>query len=414
MSTNLQQSIERSKNRLSGGPYGIEEVFRPDSYDWPGDWEGRALLAFACHKQMNNEIPCMKAMLACFPEKIGEKGYFGRSFDENAIDEQQLSGHNWLLRGLLEAEKAGEESAGVFADKLVENLYIPALGFYDSYPIEGRSLAGGVSGTGGARMGRWALSTDVGCAFMPLDGLSEYYKRTKNERLGTLLKAAVAKFSSLDFVGLKIQTHATLSALRGVLTLYEATKDEFYLEIVLRIFALYVQEGMTQTFENYNWFGRKDTWTEPCAVVDSMILAIRLYRLTGEEYYKRLARRIRFNGLVFCQRENGGAGPNTCVCEGQPELRVSMYEAPFCCTMRYAEGLLWIKQNEALFDEENVEISFDGSRYFRGDKLLVKDMVGTFSTLEHFQCGNMELIELPSLLDMDEEKALSVRLQVCF
>jgi hypothetical protein len=128
MSTNLQQSIERSKNRLSGGPYGIEEVFRPDSYDWPGDWEGRALLAFACHKQMNNEIPCMKAMLACFPEKIGEKGYFGRSFDENAIDEQQLSGHNWLLRGLLEAEKAGEESAGVFADKLVENLYKTGIG----------------------------------------------------------------------------------------------------------------------------------------------------------------------------------------------------------------------------------------------------------------------------------------------
>ena len=41
---------------------------------------------------------------------------------------------------------------------------------------------------------------------------------------------------------------------------------------------------MTATYENYNWFGNghKETWTEPCAVVDSLILALELYRLTKD------------------------------------------------------------------------------------------------------------------------------------
>jgi hypothetical protein len=82
--------------------------------------------------------------------------------------------------------------------------------------------------------------------------------------------------------------------------------------------------------------------------------------------------------------------------------------------MRYAEGLLWIWKNQELFSEENEEISFDGSRYFSGDKLLVEDIMGVFPNAKRFQCGNRELIEIPSLLDMDKEKALSVRLQVCF
>ena len=47
-----------------------------------------------------------------------------------------------------------------------------------------------------------------------------------------------------------------------------------------------------QMVENYNWFTQKDSWTEPCAVVDSLILALSFYRETGEKEFKTLARRI--------------------------------------------------------------------------------------------------------------------------
>ena len=77
--------------------------------------------------------------------------------------------------------------------------------------------------------------------------------------------------------------------------------------------------------------------------------------------------------MQFCQRENGGAGPNTCVKIGQPVLKISMYEAPFCCTMRYAEGLLEYANNSELFVWDGTkEMSVDElGRRFIDDKLIV-------------------------------------------
>ena len=33
----------------------------------------------------------------------------------------------------------------------------------------------------------------------------------------------------------------------------------------------------TYDYSNINWFKREDTWTEPCCVIDSMILTKELY-----------------------------------------------------------------------------------------------------------------------------------------
>ena len=131
---------------------------------------------------------------------------------------------------------------------------------------------------------------------------------------------------------------------------------------------------MTLTYENFNWFGRQDTWTEPCAVVDSFILATKLYRLTNDEEYRTLARRIWFNGLQFCQRENGGAGPNTCVTNEQRILKIRSYEAPFCCSMRYAEGLLEYSKNSELFSWNSAAeaITDTDGRKFVDDRMIVK------------------------------------------
>lgn len=404
---------KKNRERLSGSPYTIGEVFRPAEYDWPGDWEGRALLAFALHARMGEEIPCMRQMLDLLPEKTNGKGFFGAPFREERIDEQQLSGHNWYLRGLLACAENGETRALEFARQTVENLFLPALAHYGDYPVNRGRTEGGVSGNRAESRDGWLLSTDVGCAFIALDSLAEYYALTGDERVKAGFEKAAKRFVSFDFVGLKLQTHATLSATRGLLTFYEKTGEAAFLSEAERIFALYREKGMTLTYENFNWFGREDTWTEPCAVVDSLILALKLYRITGREEYKKSARRIYFNGLTFCQRGNGGAGPNSCVTERQPFLRVSMYEASFCCTMRYAEGLWYIFRNGELFDEQE-EISEENGRFFLGDRLLVKDETGAFADKPVFLAGGEELILLPSLNDMDEDAAKKVVLRVFF
>ena len=98
---------------------------------------------------------------------------------------------------------------------------------------------------------------------------------------------------------------------------------------------------MTENYENYNWFGRFDTWTEPCAIVDSYLLATQLWQATGKSSYLEWAELIYYNAICHTQRENGGFGCDNC--PGQAEktslLQVKIPEAHWCCTMRGAEGL---------------------------------------------------------------------------
>lgn len=370
------RNIELNFQRLCGLEYSIEKVFRDASYDWPGDWEGRALLAFCCHYEISKKaIPCMHLMMQALPKKTNAKSYFGKEFDSETVDEQQLSGHNWYLRGLLKyALLFNSDFAMQAAKSTVENLYLPAMAWYNSYPLERNQLTGGVSGNVIGTQNGWKLSSDVGCAFMCVDGLAHYYAVTKDERVKQFLDKAIDLFATIDLVQYKFQTHTTLTCTRGILKLYEFTGDKKYLLLAEKVLKTYTMYGMTLTYENFNWFGREDTWTEPCAVVDSFILATELYKITGAREYLTLSRRIWLNGLQFCQRENGGAGPNTCVTPTQRILKISMYEAPFCCTMRYAEGLLEYVQNQSFFDWDGSAkiITDDCGRRFIDDKLLVK------------------------------------------
>ena len=369
------KNVQLNFQRLNEMDYSLEKLFQKESYEWPGDWEGRALLAFTCHYEINGSlIPHLHAFVSALAEKTNGKGYFGKEFDGVTVDEQQLSGHNWYLRSLLKyARLFGGETATRLAKQTVENLYLPMLDWYDRYPLDRGGENGDVSGNIlGERCG-WKLSSDVGCAFMCVDGLAQYYVSTGDARVKSFLDKAIDFFVSIDLLKYHFQTHTTLTCLRGIFALYQATGDEKYLQIVKEKFQFYLQYGMTLTYENFNWFGRENTWTEPCAVVDSFILATELYKCIKETQYKTLARRIWFNGLQFCLRPNGGAGPNTCVTANAPVLKVSLYEAPFCCTMRYAEGLLEYAKNKTLFgwNAQAAPTTDEFGRTFIDDKLSV-------------------------------------------
>src|SRR5690606_15790318 len=122
---------------------------------------------------------------------------------------------------------------------------------------------------------KWHLSSDVGCAFIMLDGVTHAYEITRDERLLELIWTMINKFEELDLIANNCQTHATLSATRGIMRFYELTKNSGILNKVIQVFNLYIDKGMTLNYANLNWFG-KNSWTEPCAVVDSYILAFKL------------------------------------------------------------------------------------------------------------------------------------------
>ena len=121
-------------------------------------------------------------------EKLKEKGYLGKVQGETVV-EQQLSGHSWLLRGLCEHyEQFHDEYCLKVLKDVTENLFLPTRGIYSEYPVNRDNAdVGGVSGTELGLSGRWLLSTDVGCAFMSIDGLSHVYQITKDARVKELL-----------------------------------------------------------------------------------------------------------------------------------------------------------------------------------------------------------------------------------
>lgn len=351
----LQDRIALNYNRLNTDPYyQIEQVFSPAEYDWYGDKEGRALLAFVSHYKISRQIiPCMTEMLAHMEEKTNEKLYFGPLFD-HVIHEQQLSGHSWLLRGLCEYY---EQFQDAFALKMIkaicQNLYLPTRNRYGTYPVNrDPKNEGDVSGNTFGELDGWKLSSDVGCAFMSIDGLSHAYLLLRDREIKDLLDEMIEVYLGIDKKALCVQTHCTLTAARGMMRLYGITKDPKYLSGAGSIYQLYTKDGgMTYTYQNANWWRRNDTWTEPCAIVDSLMLACELYLAEGKEAYRRTATRIYHNGLATAQRANGGAGTDTVVTReegGTDTLFSQSYEAFFCCTMRLSEGLWYIHEHQDL------------------------------------------------------------------
>ncbi len=389
----LRERVERSVRRLHEPYYQMPDVFQPYCADWPGDKEGRALLAFVSHYKITGEMnPCMDALLSAMPQYTNEHLYFDPA-QNDVIHEQQLSGHSWLLRGLCEHyEQFGDAFSLRALTSITEHLYLPTAGRYAGYPVQRDKKwldEGGVSGHSATELDGWQLSTDVGCAFMSIDGLSHVYKITKDARVLSLLDEMIEVYAAIDKMTLRVQTHCTLTAARGMLRLYRETGCDRYLAHAKDIYALYTAGGgMDMVFQNLNWWGRPNTWTEPCAIVDSMMVAGDLYTITGEDHYRRMATRIYHNGLATAQRANGGAGTDSVVHRnymngtlGHPDeedLYLLSYEAPFCCTMRLCEGLWYIHTHADLLwfetDEDDsgrlIASKDPTGRYMSGDILM--------------------------------------------
>ena len=358
----LSYRIIKNYSRLESGWYKPDVVFKADQSGWPGDWEGRIILALTMLAQVSGREPAyLQRILERLEERLNSRGYLGEVLPDGVFDEQQFSGHNWLLRGLLEyAAWKQDAHYAHLAERIVENLYLPAVGYYAEYPIDPaiRQREGGAAGNRtGTMAGHWYTSTDTGCAYMPLDALSQYYMRFADERVKQLLEEMISSFRRIDFVGVSMQTHASLSATRGILRFYESTGDPIYLQTAVDMFDLYCSEGMTENYANDNWFDRP-TWTEPCAIIDSYMLASGLFDNIGDIRYLRTAQRILYNAMGFAQRSNGGFGCDNCVgAEGAlVHPKEEYFEAYWCCTMRGGEGLARVAENMVRTDGDTLYI----------------------------------------------------------
>jgi DUF1680 family protein len=156
--------------------------------------------------------------------------------------------------------------------------------------------------------------------------------------LKALFDEAVERYLQVDLVAIKAQTHASLTGMRALLRVVGETGDAKLLQAVEERYRLYRATAMTANYANTNWFGRQDSWTEPCAIIDSYMLATQLWQHTGDAAYLEDAHLIWFNGVGRGLRGNGGFGTDTCAGYGSAWVKVRSYEANFCCTLRGGEG----------------------------------------------------------------------------
>ena len=342
----LKERIHRNFDRMEDDRYQPAHVFKtPEECGWwPGDTEGRTVLALVMDAQATGREPkYLEEILALFPEKVNEKGFFGYVPPDSMVDEQQLSSHGWVFRALCEYYLwKKDERVLAYLNPMLDNLALPTKGFHDNYPIdpELRVQAGGAIGTRYEKtMNNWILSTDIGCDFVFLDGLVQAYEITGREDLRPIINEIVWLYKRIDVEAIKAQTHSTLTGVRAMLRYYDITGDKTLLQVAKKCYDTYSAKAMTENYENYNWFGRPE-WTEPCAVIDSYMVAVQLWLHTGNPDYLSDAQKIYYNGICFEQRANGGFG--TSQCSGAHDHKAVMtdaHEAAHCCSMRGGEGL---------------------------------------------------------------------------
>lgn len=339
----LAEMAIRNRARLQADFYLADEIYLDKNNQWSGDWQGRDLLAQLSHRIIFGSDPeALHDLIERLPDHVNSGGYFGSILDLNSINEQQLAGNGWFLRALCLWHNLGDPRALPMIRKVVDELYLPLHNAVDSYPVTyGAAEEGRFDGNlREDKLGCFLLSTDVGCFYISLDGLAHAYRVDPRPELAGLIQKMITRFRQTDVVGNRFQTHATLTALRGILVFAQDTADRELMEFVEELFEQYQCHGMTLNFANYNWFGRPE-WTEPCAIVDSFLLARNLFGITGKRNYLKLAYQIFYNALVFSERENGGFGCDKCAHPELPEFRIDpgAYDAYWCCTMRGAEGL---------------------------------------------------------------------------
>lgn len=382
MDGELNIRINKNMDRLEETKYQPQNIFlsEKESGSWPGDTEGRTILGLVLDAQATHREPkYLKEIIELIPQNLNEYGYMGLVYP-NKMNEQQLSGNGWMLRGLCEYyEWKKDENVLPIISSIANNLFVKGKGYYSNYPIDPKSRVENVGAESGSIQNEenaWMLSSDIGCVFIGMEGLIHAYKHLRTPEIKSVIEEMIDVFLKIDLVAIKAQTHASLTACRGLIRYAEITGEKKYIEEVEKRWHIYKEAGMTENHENYNWFDRYDTWTEPCAIVDSYLLAVQLWQHTNNPAYRNDAELIYYNGICHTQRYNGGFGCDNCPGNAIQGfyLKVSADEAHWCCTMRGGEGVSKAAQyayfidNDTLiipfYHESNISIPDNGMRKF--------------------------------------------------
>ena len=196
----LAARLSRNFDRLERDDY------RPaDKYiapEWPGDFVGRVIFSLAAlQRRTGRQARFLDGFVKSLQPLTNARGYLGPA--EDLIDEQALSGHGWLISGLVEHSLlTGDAKHLQTAERMVDGLVVPLRGKMHTYPSrpDQRTFDGHIYGTSTNVTAGWRLSTDIGCAFISLEGLIRVAHATGRDDLNQLIIELHSVFDTLDLV----------------------------------------------------------------------------------------------------------------------------------------------------------------------------------------------------------------------
>ncbi|MCF0196410.1 MAG: hypothetical protein HUK03_04090 [Bacteroidaceae bacterium] len=119
--------------------------------DWPGDFVGRTILGLTLDEAaLHTDTELLDTLIATLPAYLNADGYLGPIYAP-VINEQQLSGHGWLLRGLCTYYLRTHDSRVLPIVKSVAmNLFVTGSSLYPEYPVTPDQLVGQAGGASGS------------------------------------------------------------------------------------------------------------------------------------------------------------------------------------------------------------------------------------------------------------------------
>lgn len=375
----LKARIDSCSNRMELSDYSVSNIFQPISYEWYGDWEGRTLLAMQCLFDFTgNQGKNFKEIKEEISNHINNKGFFGPEINSTNINEQQFAGNSWYLRYLCnsyESNKSKKRYDEIC--NLTNNLYLNHFKeisgyYYNPKLFENENYAAGCLVE---KNGEWNLSSDSGCLFIALDGLSHSHKITKDKKTEELIDVLVDRFSLVGTDRNHMQSHAFLTGIRGLIRYFNTTGKEKVFNLAKKYFDYYLHSSINYTYENFGIIN-KFCGSEGCAVIDSGMLCIQFYEITKDPTYLSYYRKIYENAIKVTQRENGGFGCNIGVWKENDYLESvrEFAEAFWCCTMRGCEGITYFINNTFLVDGDKITVILpnDCTASFFDGKVVMK------------------------------------------
>ncbi len=347
----LKTRAELAFGHLQEGYFQWDNISKVNFEAFPGDAIGRCLNALTLlSRALHQKAPAnLQEILKLSPGLQNRDGYLGPILPESRANEDTLAGHNGYFCGLSEYAGWTQDATAIATlRRMSANLFVPCREAISLYRQDSEA----------ALRVNWRLSGgDIGQLFLLLDGITRSYSLVPSPELKAAIETMIARYRALDLVKISAQTHAMLSAATGILRWHELQGRPEDLAFAKALYRQYRRLAMTQTYENFNWFNRPQ-WTEACAVVDSYLLAVNLWRITGEASFLEDAHLILFNGLLPGQLRNGGFGTGPCVGANGICRAKGHQEAPFCCSMRGGEGLARAIQHSYFMGHDTVVLAF--------------------------------------------------------